>query len=760
MRIKTSILFLFIIFSAVSHLFSQGTGSLSGTVVDSKTGESLFGANIMVQNTQRGTAAGPGGHFKIEYLTPGVYALTISMMGYEDARKDNLQVYPDQETYIKIELKPTVIEQPAIIVTASKRKQRIEDAQTSVDVIGIRDIQSKSVVNLDQVIQYVPGVSIIDGQVDIRGSTGFNWAAGSRVLVLVDGHPLINGDTGGISWDVIPPDEVERVEIVKGAGSALYGSNAMAGMINIITKDPLPDPQTRIKLSWGFYDEPAYPEWRWSDRFYTYKISNLNEYSPLNTLSFESVDFTHSRRIGKVGLHLALGRRTSRGYHQNGDYNRWNVLLKTKIRFSPEKTLAIAGHWALDDHGDVLQWESIENPLKVPDTELGNRVRNEKANLHATFKNSLSPVWYYTVKANIFRVDWKNEFQDNQDYAVTDRYGSELQFDHFRGQHAFTFGLETIFQHTNSIFYGDHDTRSFAIYGEDEVKFSKLWTFTLGTRYDYHQVLNISTGQQLSPRLGIVYKPSKKTSIRGSAGYGFRAPSIAEIFADITVSGIRVIPNFDLTEERAWNFELGIRQQLVNTKPKKNSEEDLLKSWLTRNLNPQIMVDLSVFASRYKNMIDVDINPEISVSEVQFQNLGRAKNQGVECRIQGIFFNGGFSTQVGYTVIDPINLDTGKMLNYRSRHRLTAGFELRWRNLTLGYNYRYASRAEEIVNLLGSAFDERVPMHVSDCRLLYQWKNYQIGVEGKNIRNYNYTLRQKFLEPIRHFVFTFRAKFD
>ena len=77
------------------------------------------------------------------------------------------------------------------------------------------------------------------------------------------------------------------------------------------------------------------------------------------------------------------------------------------------------------------------------------------------------------------------------------------------------------------------------------------------------------------------------------------------------------------------------------------------------------------------------------------------------------------------------------MLNYRSQHRIAAGFELHWKRLTFGYDYRYASRAEEIVNLLGSAFDERVPMHVSDCRLLYNWKDYQIGIEGKNIRNYH-----------------------
>jgi iron complex outermembrane receptor protein len=119
-------------------------------------------------------------------------------------------------------------------------------------------IRMRSVTSLDQALENAAGFGVIDGQIDLRGSTGFNWAAGSRVLMMVDGHPLINGDTGGINWDVVPVEEVEKVEIVKGAGSALYGSNAMAGMVNVITRDPSSIPETRARLTWGFYDTPAY----------------------------------------------------------------------------------------------------------------------------------------------------------------------------------------------------------------------------------------------------------------------------------------------------------------------------------------------------------------------------------------------------------------------------------------------------------------------------------------------------------------------
>ena len=740
-------------------------GKISGRVVDAKTGEPLFGANVMVKGTLLGTATDPDGQFLIPNLPVGIFDVEASMMGYKKKQKKDVRILLEQETEITLRLEPTALQQPTLVITATKRKQHIEDASTSVDVVSRADIQARSVTNLDEVLQNTAGFSVIDGQIDLRGSTGFNWAAGSRVLLMVDGHPLINGDTGGINWDAIPVEEVERVEIVKGAGSALYGSNAMAGMVNIITRDPTPYPETRVKLSWGFYDKPAYSEWGlWAeDRFFSDKLFNRARLIPRHMLSFEGIDLSHSRQIGKVGILFTLGRKRSSGYEQNGDFSRWNALGKLKVRFSPQKSLTITGNWALDDHGDFLQWLSKDRPLEVPEEELGNRVRYEKANLHTTFQHGVNGRLAYTLKANVYRCHWKNFFYDNEDYAITDRIGTEAQVDVLWGKQIFTFGSEITTHHANSMIYGNRDTWDFAVYGEDELKFSPALTLILGTRYDIHKIVNLSSDQQISPRMGLVYRPWEGTSFRLSAGHGFRAPSIAEIFADITVSGFHVVPNLDLKKaERAWSVETGVRQALnlnLYTGPYTTSFWGNPFRWTTEHLNPHLIADLTLFWSLYNNMIDVGMSPELSMAEVQFMNLGKARNRGLEVKITGSLLDYHLSANVGYTLIDPKNMDTGKMLNYRSRHRIVTGVELRFWRITLGWDYRYASRIEEVVNLLGSGFDERVPMHVMDGRIILDLGSTQISLEGKNLRNYHYTLRQRFLEPIRHFVVTLRRKF-
>ena len=736
----------------------RGKGQIVGRVEDGKTGEPLVGVNVWVRETVIGTATDVDGRFSIVNLPAGTYAVEASMMGYKKQLRQEVRVRSGETVRIAFALQPTVLLQPTVVVTATKRKQHIEDAPTSVDVVQAAEIQARSVTTLDEVLQNTAGLGIIKGQIDLRGSTGFNWAAGSRVLLMVDGHPLISGDTGGINWDAIPVEEVERVEVVKGAGSALYGSNAMAGMVNIITRDPASFPETRFKVSWGFYDKPAYDGWCWTDRFVSDKIFTNEKFIPPHTLSFEGIDFSHSRRFGNVGLLFTVGRKRSSGYQQNGHYSRWNALGKVKINFSPNQSLMITGNWALNDRGDFLQWISQERPMEVPPEALGDRVRSEKGNVHLTFQHGVNQKLAYTLKANAYRYDWRNDFHDNQDYAVTDRFGTEAQVDYLWRKHALTFGSEITAHHAQSLIYGNQDTWDYAVYGEDELKFSPLWTLTLGTRYDYHRVLNISSDHQVSPRMGLVFRPHEGTSFRFSAGHGFRAPSIAEVFANITVSGFRVVPNLDLREaERAWSFELGMRQVLDFGMGGASGDSFWRNPfvWAVEHFDPSFVFDIAFFWSRYRDMIDVDINPELMA--FQFMNRSRARIEGAELRLTGSVWKGHVSGNAGYTYVDTEDLDTEKVLPYRSQHRVNTGIALKFWRLTLGWDYRYASRIEEVVNVYSS--DERVPMHVMDARVILDLDRVQIGLEGKNLRNYHYTLRQRFLEPIRHFVVTLRGDF-
>jgi len=738
---------------------TPGRQSITGTVTDEKTGQPLFGANVMVKSTLLGASTDASGRFSIP-VPFGRYDIEVSMMGYEKQIRKEVSVLPGGQAELSFRLAPAVLLQPALIVTASKRKQAIEDAPTTVEVMDPIAIRSRNVTNLDEALQNVSGFRVIEGQIDLRGSTGFNWAAGSRVLLLVDGHPLINGDSGGINWDTLPVEEIERVEIVKGAGSALYGSNAMAGMVNIITREPSEKPETRFRVSWGFWDEPAYESWRWTDRFLTYRLFELKEWNFKNTLCSEGFDVSHSRRLGNAGILVAAGRKRSSGYLQNGDYSRYSFLAKAKMRFSDNKTWMITGNWAVNDHGDLIEWISQDNPMVVPPGSLGDRIRYEKFSVNTTFQNAVGRNLAYTLKGNWYRNDWKNLFRYNRDYAKTDRFGFEAQADVLAGRHSWTVGTELTGNVTEATIYGNQSTADAAVYAEDAVRLGERNTLTAGCRYDFHSVTGISHDQQVSPRAGWVFKPGPGTSLRASAGHGFRAPSISEVFANTLVSGVRVMPNRGLkSSERAWTFELGASQILVSRRP--DAEHGRLRSpgfqgWIGR-LAPSLLFDAALFWSQYKNMIDVDYNQDLDA--YQFVNQGRARIRGAEAKIKASILAGRVTGQFGVTFMDPVNLDSMKTLPYRSRRHIVTGIEIHFGRWRAGWDYRYASRADEIINVKGSAFDQRVPVHVNDVRLSMHAGAFEISAEAKNLRNYHYTLRQRFLEPLRYYVLTLRGSF-
>ena len=125
-----------------------------------------------------------------------------------------------------------------VVVSAGKFEQRIEETTVSVEVIKPNLISNKNTTNIQTAIDQVPGVNITDGQANIRGGSGWSYGAGTRVQVLVDDMPLISGDAGQAQWSLISTENINQVEIIKGASSALYGSSALNGVINISTAYP------------------------------------------------------------------------------------------------------------------------------------------------------------------------------------------------------------------------------------------------------------------------------------------------------------------------------------------------------------------------------------------------------------------------------------------------------------------------------------------------------------------------------------------
>ena len=148
---------------------------------------------------------------------------------------------------VNFQLEPTSYQYDQLVITANKHSQDLREVAASGYVIDSKIFSERGYQKIDDAFRYVPGVTMTLDQISIRGSSGYSRGAGTRVLVAMDGIPIYTPDTGEIIWELIPITEIERVEILKGATSSLYGSSAIGGVINIISKEITTNPVSYFK---------------------------------------------------------------------------------------------------------------------------------------------------------------------------------------------------------------------------------------------------------------------------------------------------------------------------------------------------------------------------------------------------------------------------------------------------------------------------------------------------------------------------------
>ena len=211
--------------------------NLQGSVIDSETGEPLTGANIIIKELARGISTNADGKFEFENIANGNYTLHISFLGYHDQKlKIKLE---DNKNYIEIKMTPSLIEMEKVIITATLTERKIEDLPGQNEVLEKEEIEELPSSNTDNLLQSIANVNVNrswgifskNASVTMRGLD-----AAQGVLILYNGVPMNKTAGGSINWHMISPDRIERIEVIKGPSSALYGNNAMGGVINIITK--------------------------------------------------------------------------------------------------------------------------------------------------------------------------------------------------------------------------------------------------------------------------------------------------------------------------------------------------------------------------------------------------------------------------------------------------------------------------------------------------------------------------------------------
>lgn len=709
-----------------SFAAAQGQAAVFGVVRDSAA-RPLAGVVLAAPASARSATTDAAGRYRLGHLRPGLIVLEARLLGHYPVR-DSVRVAAGDSAQLDFVLAPAPLQIAPVVVAAAKRSQLLEEAVTSVAVVERSDIAKRALNTVDEAVDRAPGVLFVDGQINIRGSTGYSRGLGSRVLLLVDGVPANQGDRGGISWDLLPVDEVERAEVVKGAGSALYGSAALGGVVNLITRDIAPGVHWRVRATGGAFADPPHDVWRFRE-----------------SMGWQQgIDASVAYGTERAGGRVAVGGRHLDGYREQDAADHFQAAGRGQWR-NPSGTsrFDLSGAWAVDQYDVPLEWcvqgqcddrGQTYQPFRINTAVRGEYTDSRKAYVTALFERATATGVLWSARASWLGTSFEDQRADGRDFSDAHRLGGEVRAFATRGTgQTVTVGVEgshsdvfsDIFSGSDTLdATGTHTQGEYAAYGESELPFAG-GRLTVGGRIDFLAVDNGALSAVLSPRVGIV-RPTGVGTWRASAGRGFRAPQVAERFVTTEVSSIRVIPNPALVPETAWSFEIG------NTSAPARD----------------VSLDAALFWTEAWDFIEPAFVPS---GAIQFLNLTRARMRGLDASVAAAFFGGRLRGSAAYLFLDARELahDTvpERPLNFRSRHLITlAGDAVIVGRLTAGADFRYVSRVER-VDLYPA--DERVPTIVVDLRAGWDQGPLGVRVLFANALNYIYNQVPRTLAPVR-----------
>ena len=708
--------FLFLFFAS-----AWGQGKITGVITDAETGEPLPSANIQISKTLLGASTDAEGRFEIKQVPPGLQALRISFVGYR-SEITRVRVQRDSTSHIQMALRPSAIPFEQVIVTGSRQQEDLQRAANSVNVISPAEIQRRNRFRIDESLQSIAGVTLVGENVNVRGGSGYNFIGigASRVLMLIDDVPVLTSDLGRANWDILPVTEIERVEVLKGAASVLYGSGGVSGVVNILTRRPTSSPSFRFRQSAGVYDEPSVPEWKWTD----------------NTLYYYRTDASFSTTLKRTGFRLAVSRHESKSDRENGDFARWYFTGKATHIFSGNSTLSLFASYSRDERGFFFKLQDLNSPL-ISDTR--DRINIDGTVVSLVYNKLYSPNFSTKVRLSYNAQLIGLPFNVAKDFKPALGLSAEGQANWLPHQdHSVVLGLEYKRDEVESKFYGLHRGNAVSPYVQDIWKLSNIWQLHAGLRYDTYFLVGDSAEAQLSPKLGASYNFLPGSILHFSIGRGFRSPSIAERYTTFrSRGGFSLLSSPNLQPERSTLFDLGLRQRF----------------------GENVSAELTGFWNRYEQLIELD---QKNIPELRFLNYPLIDMRGVETEIRGRWWRNHLGLDASLSWMEARSLSDDKVsglkknqnLPYRPRFTAFISPSLSLGAITLEADYRYASRYSKTLS-----FPEEVPQKVLDVRLHYRRRELALQLGVKNAVNYNYAPVERLLGEIRNFYFTVNGEF-
>ncbi len=742
-------------------LFAQSL-ILSGTVYDAETGEPMLGATVIAGES--GTTTDIDGVYEIS-IGDGVEEVRFSFVGYETQRVSISESVSGTPLVIYLAIAENILE--TAVVTGSKYEQTLAESVVSIDVLRPQLIQSTNTNDVEDIFNKIPGVQMIDGQPNIRSGSGWSYNAGNRVMLLIDDIPALQPDAGRASWSDIPVENIAQIEVIKGAGSTLYGSAAMNGVINVRTGYATSEPETQLSIFHTRYGDYT------DDRKNWYRTDDIDR-TPMD-IGFSA---SHKQKIGKLDLVAAMfyyEQDSTRSFRNQDFRNKLRGNLNLRYRATDRLTFGVNTIVNTGRSSSFFLWKNATigalQPLE------GTVALNENT------RYTIDPhVTYYDKKDNRHRFQSRIYYNDNENNLdqsnLSQMYYGEYQFlRSFSDDLTFTAGAVLSHSSSDSELFQSADIwqRNAAGYFQIDQAVGDKLNLTGGLRYEYNKQVNdfvnhptiaVDAGEKAEGRfigrLGANYQLADHTYLRGSLGQAYRFPIMIERFLSTSFSGFTVLPNPDLVSETGITGEIGIKQGL--------------------QFGPIAgYIDVAVYDSRYQDMMEF-----VFVSDPTFgfqsQNIGDTRITGFEISTGGkidigsvpIQFYGGYNyanpRYQDYASIEDFVEETSSVaeniLKYRSKHSFSMDVQASYDRLSGGVAIQGASHMIAVDKILESFITNLESyralndngFYILDARVAYDFDFVQLSLHAKNILNREYTQRPGIIEAPRNFAI--RADFD
>ncbi|HOZ52009.1 MAG TPA: TonB-dependent receptor, partial [Chitinophagaceae bacterium] len=717
-------------------------------------------------------------------LNAGHHLIKFTYTGYKELMID-IDINENEQKVLDINLVSKTEELKIVTVSGSRFEKRAAEEIVSIEVIKPAQIMNTANNSMDEALQRVPGVDVVENQVNIRGGSGWSYGAGSRVLVLVDDMPMLTADAGDAKWDFLPLENCEQIEILKGASSALYGSSALNGVINFRTGFAKNKPKTKAMLYNGMFGNPKDKSWKW-----------WGKQQP----GFQGGYFMHAQKFGQLDMVLGSAWFSEDSYLQGDLTRRGRVNLNLRYRSKKIEGLSygVNSNVQINKSQTFFFWQPDSiNGTKYYQPFGGLDDSSTTVNKNQGQRMNVDPYLIYTTKSgtkHTLRTRWfrsKNDIPEKQQSSKADTYFGEYQFQKSLNSENIILknvnvvaGLMGSYSNVIGELYGNHTVFNLAPYVQLEKKINKLWT-SIGARYEVNQVDQYTLEKKPVFRAGVNYELDKATFLRASYGQGYRYPSIAERFVSTTFGASQVFPNPGLKSETGWSSEIGIKQGYK------------IGSWLG-------FIDLAAFWTEYADMMEFNFglflpkdsalgqvnNPQDYLGFKSI-NVGETRINGLDLSVmgQGKMWHMNSKFILGYTYMNPTLLrpdsaivanisGPSNTLKYRYRHSVKFDIENSWRKISLGTTVLYNSFMQNIDEVFENSKPEENPFGVIfelgtglpttiqefrkkynkgtfiwDIRLAYQFtKEVRSSLIIKNVLNTVYAERPAILGAPRNFT--------